>query len=214
MRPAEESSRSMASLRRGGGRLGQKPADAFQALCQARGRNRFEQIVRRVFFKGAYGVLIKGGNKDEQRRVLQALRALKNGEAVLPGHLDVLKHQVHAAPGDGVQGLLGGGGLAGLHVRVGLQQVGELIPGRGFVVHYQGAQVQCRHGPLGIVRCCAACRSGGGTFGAYSRLTRAVNLSGFRLRAASARVRKSQRVAPLAFCKAFVGIPMVCSVEN
>ena len=55
-------------------------------------------------------------------------------EAILARHLDVLEDQVDASEGDALQGLLGGGRLACVNVLVGLEDVGQLVPGRGFVV--------------------------------------------------------------------------------
>ena len=119
-------------------------------MARRSGGDGLEQVVRGVLLEGADGVLVEGGDEDEQRRPFQGLGSGQHVETVLAGHLDVLKHQVGAALGNDVQGFLGRGGPDGFHVRMGLEQVGQLVAGRGFVVDDQGTDGHGRPCPPAI----------------------------------------------------------------
>src|SRR5690242_10459209 len=73
------------SRRRGSG------AKAREGGGEALGRDGLEEVVERVHFEGAEGVLVVGSGEDDLGDDFQALEQLEAGHA---GHLDVEKEEV------------------------------------------------------------------------------------------------------------------------
>ena len=118
-----------------GGRraVGQKAANALQALGQARGLEWFQNIVNGFSFKGLNRKFIKSGDEDHARCAFDALRHFQPCEA---GHADVQKSQVRHQLGNAL-GCLNAIARHMHDVQLGPQllQLGHQRPGQmGFVV--------------------------------------------------------------------------------
>ena len=123
--------------------------DARDSLRESRRRDGLQQVVDRVHLESLDGVLIVGGDEDDGRRCGAADQRTRHLETGSSRHLHVEQNQIRAERLDQFQGL---GPVTRLTRHIDavelLQLEAELVPGRLFVVDYQGADT---HGRLPLL---------------------------------------------------------------
>src|SRR5215472_13555871 len=99
----------------------------------------FQQIVERVRFKGADGVLIVGSDEYRERHRPCAY-GFNDLEAIELGHLHIKKDQVQRLPPDDLHRSFSVCGLQnGSYVRISVEQVDQALPRRRFIIDYENA---------------------------------------------------------------------------
>jgi hypothetical protein len=130
-------------LGRGGG-PSQQAAHAIQALAQPFPGDGLEQVVHGVVFKGADGVLVVGGGKDEEGLAAGFHGVFQNVKPGGSGHLDVLKT---------TSGLIRAISSKAWDAELAVPrrsrprrptEIGQFIQGRRLVIHQQAAD-RCGH---------------------------------------------------------------------
>ena len=110
----------------------------------------FKQVVQRSGFEGADGVLVVGGDDDDDRQ--GAFRQLADHvETAQNGHFQIQEDQIGPVLGDLAQGVGAVGGLThDFHVRKRAQFFAQHLARHRFIVHDQGANYckRCAHAAI------------------------------------------------------------------